>query len=304
MRRSFFIVLNPSAGVPRRRFFADVIAGLAANGASATVVEHGDPVTAAATVRTALGRHDAIVAAGGDGTVRLVAASIGDAEVPMGLIPLGTGNVLAREIDLPRQAADVVETLLHGEIRTVQGALANGKPFYLMAGIGFDGRTVATLEQRLKRRLGRAAYAHAVLNAFSAPLDELVVNVDGRPYSANWVIVANARHYGGSFILAPRASIFTPGLEAILVRASSRAALLAQLLRLARGRLTAADNRHVTALPAQTLVVTSLKPVPVQLDGDRFNTTPIEIDALGPQVRLIVPGSVDRHEKATENRLI
>ncbi len=98
MRRSFFIVLNPSAGVPRRRFFADVIAGLAARGASATVVEHGDPATAAAAVRAALGRHDAIVAAGGDGTARQVAASIGDAEMPMGLIPLGTGNVLAREI--------------------------------------------------------------------------------------------------------------------------------------------------------------------------------------------------------------
>ncbi len=289
MRRSFFIVLNPSAGVPRRRFFADVIAGLAARGASATVVEHGDPEAAAAAVRAALGQHDAIVAAGGDGTVRQVAASIGGADIPMGLIPLGTGNVLAREMGLERQPGEVVETLLHGSIKTVHGALANGQPFYLMAGVGFDGRTVAALEQRLKRRLGRAAYTHAVLNAFSAPLDELVVEVDGRPYAANWLIVTNARHYGGSFILAPRASIFAPGLDAILVRARSRVGLLTQMLRLARGRLTDADNRHVTAIPARTVRITSSKPVPVQLDGDRFGSTPLEIDAHGPQLRLIVP---------------
>jgi diacylglycerol kinase (ATP) len=207
----------------------------------------------------------------------------------MGLIPLGTGNVLAREIALPRRAGAVVEALLNGRVETVHGARASGQPFYLMAGIGFDGRTVAALEQRFKRRLGRAAYGHAMLRSLNAPLDEISVEIDGRPYAANWVIVTNARHYGGSFILAPRASIFTPGLEAILVRASSRLGLLAQLLRLTRGRLTADDNRHVTVLPARTVLVTSLQPVPVQLDGDCFGVTPLTIDADGPHLRLIVP---------------
>ena len=289
MRRRFYIILNPTAGVPRYRFFAKVLDGLAGRGAVATVVEHVDPVAAAAAVRAAVASHDVIVAAGGDGTVRQVAGIVGDFDIPIGVIPLGTGNVLAREIGLQLSPPAVVDTLLDGPVATVHGARANSEAFFLMAGIGFDGRTVAALDMRLKRRLGRAAYTHAVVQAWRAPVDELEVEIDGRPYAANWLIVTNARHYGGSFMLTPRGSIFTPGLEAIVIRAHSRRVLLAQMLRLAQGRLTADDNRNVTAVPARSVRVTSAKAVPVQLDGDRFGATPLTIDAGGPQLRLIVP---------------
>jgi len=289
MRRRFLIVFNPTAGVPRYRFLAKVVDGLASRGAVATVVEHVDPEAAAAAVRAAAASHDVVVAAGGDGTVRQVAGIIGDFEIPMGVIPLGTGNVLAREIGLQLTPPAVVDTLLDGPVAIIHGARANGAAFFLMAGIGFDGRTVAALDQRLKRRLGRAAYAHAVVQAWRPPVDELEIEIDGRPYAANWLIVTNARHYGGSFQLTPRGSIFTPGLEAIVIRAPSRRALFAQMLRLAQGRLTAADNRRVTAIPARSVRVTAPKAVPVQLDGDRFGATPLTIDADGPQLRLIVP---------------
>ena len=74
-----------------------------------------------------------------------------------------------------------------------------------------------------------------------------------------------------------------------MIRAPTRRALFAQMLRLAQGRLTAADNRRVTAIPARSVRVTAPKAVPVQLDGDRFGATPLMIDADGPQLRLIVP---------------
>jgi diacylglycerol kinase family enzyme len=289
MRRRFFIVHNPTAGVPRHGFFTAVLSALLARGAIVTVFEHPDPATAANAVREALHGYDAIVAAGGDGTARRVAAMIGDAAVPLGLIPLGTGNVLAREIGQRRRPADVAATLLDGPVATIHGARANGEPFYLMAGVGFDGRAVAFLDQRLKRLLGRAAYASAVIRAWRAPADQLDVEVDGSRYRANWLIVTNARHYGGGFVLTPRGSVFSPGLEAILVNAPHRFRLTWQMLRLAGGRLADMDNPHVTAMAAARIVVTASTPVPVQLDGDRFGGTPVTIDANGPQLRLIVP---------------
>lgn len=290
MRRRFYIVLNPTAGVPRRGFLTAVVDGLAARGATATVVEHADATLVGGAVRSAIGHYDAIVAAGGDGTIRQVAAALGNADVPLGIVPLGTGNVFAREIGLARNPAAVVQTLLDGAEVDIRGARANGAPFYLMAGVGFDARTVAALDQGWKRRIGRAAYGQAVLRAWQAPADELVVEIDDTTFAANWLIVTNARHYGGSFVLSPRRSIFTSGLEAVLIRAADRQRLFEQLVRLALGRLTTDDNSHVTTVPAKRLRIRSSSAVPVQIDGDKYATTPLTIDADGPQLRLIVPG--------------
>src|SRR5438046_2811870 len=83
-------------------------------------------------------------------------------------------------------------------------------------GAGFDARVVGALDQRLKSRLGKAAYAGPLLGAIIRPIDTLIVTVDGRRHGATWAVIANARHYGGHFVLAPRTGILERGLEAIL----------------------------------------------------------------------------------------
>ena len=294
MRHRFFIVLNPSAGVPRQRFFAEVLARLNARGAVSTVIEPREQSEAAAAVRAACASHDVIVAAGGDGTIRQAAAAAGCSQIPLGLIPLGTGNVVAREIGLQRTAKAVADTLIDGPIRTVHGARANGEPFYLMAGAGFDGRVVGCLNQSLKRTLGRAAFGPAMMSAWRQPIDRLQVTIDGQHHTANWMIVANARHYGGSFVLAPDASIFEAGLKVILIRAETRRDLAWQIMRIARGSFGHADCPAVRVLDAHRVIVTCADPssplqIPVQVDGDKFGTLPLDIDANGPQLRLIVP---------------
>ena len=293
MRQRFCIILNPSAGVPRKRFIADVLARLAARGAITTVVEPRNRSEAAIAVREACSTHDVIVAAGGDGTVRHAAAALGSLAMPLGLIPLGTGNVLAREIGLRRDAVFVADTLVDGEERIVHGATANGEPFFLMAGAGFDGRVIGCLNQSLKRRMARAAYAPAMIRALLQPIDRLHVTIDGITHSANWAIAANARHYGGSFIVSPNSSIFEPGLKVIMIQADTRRDLVVQLLRIAQGSLAKGDHASVNVLDGQKIRIAALsnivEPVLSQLDGDAYSALPIEIDARGPQLRLIVP---------------
>ena len=112
----------------------------------------------------------------------------------------------------------------------------------------------AALDQRLKSRVGKAAYAGPLLGALIRPVDTLNVTIDGRHRTASWAVIANARHYGGHFVLAPRTGILQRGLEAILFKTRSRAVLLGQLMSLAAGRLeprAVARRRRRDAAPAR-----------------------------------------------------
>jgi diacylglycerol kinase (ATP) len=295
MRKRLFIITNPTAGIPRHRFFVAVLERLKAYGVVVTVIASLTREDAPTVMSAACRTNDAIVAAGGDGTFRQAAAvlaGLGIGDMPIGLIPLGTGNVLAHELGLRRTADAVADMLIFGTERIVYGALANDEPFYLMAGVGFDGHVIATLSQRLKRLTGQAAYAPAVLSVLQRPVDDLAIEIDGAHHTANWLIAANGRYYGGRFVAAPTASIFSPGLKAVLVRAANRRQLVMRLVQLGSGQAGVCEG--VDIVDARRIVVTSGKAVArqsvaCQIDGDGFGTTPLVIDANGPQVRVIVP---------------
>src|SRR5262249_15061601 len=100
-------------------------------------------------------------------------------------------------------------------------------------------------------------------------------------------IVARARHYGGSFVLFPKADMRRAGLHAVLVSARSRVQLLARLLSLPAGRLASAPGVRVVA--CHRAMIRSRQPVAVQIDGDAIGTTPLEIESGGATLDLIVP---------------
>lgn len=307
MRRRFLLVRNPNAGLSGSTLLGDVVARLAGEQASVRVISAGSIDDAHRLVDEALASEpvDAVVAAGGDGTIRALAQTLSRWAVPLGIIPVGTGNVMAREIGLAPQGELVAQTLLTGRSVTIHGALANGQPFFLMAGIGFDGRIVHALNQPLKRTLGRAAYVPPILANVAKRIDDLLVVIDGKEEEANWVVAANSSHYGGAFIIAPGAHLDTPGLSAVLVKSSNRAELLLQLAYLAAGRFDRC--RGVTIRPFSRLKATARREqVPVEIDGDPFGYSPVEIEANGPKLDLIVPahfvssqGALDRRSPAT-----
>jgi diacylglycerol kinase family enzyme len=172
-------------------------------------------------------------------------------------------------------------------------ARANGEPFLLMTGAGFDARVVGALDQRWKSRIGKFAYAGPVLAQLVRPLDRLHVLIDGKSHSASWAVIANARHYGGPFVLARKAGIQRRGLHAILFKARHTGVLAGQLLSLALGGLDAraARGSDIEMLPCARARITSPRPVPTQLDGDCFGTTPVEVDEGSCELALIVPAA-------------
>jgi diacylglycerol kinase (ATP) len=299
MRKRFFLIFNKDAGTSRLAAVRAVVAELAKAGAavtwSAATTAAAARAEAAEAARSAA--FDAVVAAGGDGTMRQVAAGVAGSGVPLGCVMLGTGNVLAHELALPRRAASVARSLLHDGTCPVELGLANGEPFLLMAGVGLDGRIVAALDHRVKSVIGRAAYVAPALRTLRLPLDRLEVEIDGRTFPATWAVITGARCYGGAFQLTGRTSLREPGLQAVLVRSRSRAQLVGQLLALARGRFDrragAAGSGIVIVPCAAAEVRSSGGAVPVQIDGDAFDATPLRVSARGGgHVGIIVPPSI------------
>jgi diacylglycerol kinase (ATP) len=294
MRRRFFLIYNPSAGRDRRLYIEAVVDALVDAGAEIVRSDAigADAACDAARIAARSGRYDALIAAGGDGTVRQAAiASIGTS-CPVGAVMMGTGNVLAHELGLPRAPAAIALMLQNGPTIDIELASANGEPFLLMAGAGFDGRIVANLNQSLKQRFARAAYGPATLSALRVPLDRLRVTIEGHEHTCAWAIVTSAARYGGAFQLTRQTSIHTSGLVAMLFRPRTRAELVAQAVALARGdldRRAALDPDWVTAIPCMAADIAADAPVPAQIDGDTFGSTPLSIRTNAGRVALIRP---------------
>jgi diacylglycerol kinase family enzyme len=174
-----------------------------------------------------------------------------------------------------------------GPVREIEGARANGEPFFLMAGAGLDGEIIARLSHSVKQRVGKAAYAMPVLGALSHRQGILECDVDGQRHEAGWIVVAKSRCYGGSFVIAPDAGVLKPGLVAVLFKSDSRIVRVRQLLALATGAL--ARDPSVTMIPCTRVDVASARPQRVEIDGDEFGATPLKIVAGGPRAALILP---------------
>jgi diacylglycerol kinase family enzyme len=293
MRRRFALVFNARAGVAWPRLLTAVLKKLEARGAEVTALKTLSAEDATRQVRelARAGGYDAVIAAGGDGTIRAVAAGAAGTGLPVGIIPLGTGNVMRYEIGLKNSADHVASTLLDGPDILVEGGTVNGAPFFLMVGAGFDGRIVRHLSHKTKRLLGRLAYGGPIIRTLWAGLDKIEVEVDRRAMRASWVIVSNASRYGGSFTLTRATKLGAPGLVAVVVTGTTRTALLKTSLALTLGRLARKETcpAGVEVIPCRHVRISGPAPVPVEIDGDEGGETPVEIQAGGVAVHFIVP---------------
>jgi diacylglycerol kinase (ATP) len=292
-RKSFALVYNARAGVARPKLLDGVLAALKSADATVFVLPARSAKEASARVAelAAGGGADAVIAAGGDGTFRAVATGAANTSLAIGYIPLGTGNVLAYELGLRKRAQDVAQNLLENPVIPIQGGLVNGVPFFLMVGAGFDARIVNGLNYKTKRWFARAAYTVPVTKTLLRGPESFDVDVDGRAFSASWVIVTRASHYGGAFTLTRDTQLGRPEMIAILFDATSRYQLLKAAAGLGLGLHVRPETRSagVTVIPAARVQIGRRIVMPVQVDGDEAGVSPVEVVASGPTVQLIVP---------------
>jgi diacylglycerol kinase (ATP) len=300
--KTMLLILNPTAGRRRRGLVDAVVSCVRQEGWAVDVVETiaaGDARRLAMTCDA--GRYGVIAVAGGDGTINEVVNGLAgrDGEAPaVGIVPLGTANVLAHELGLGFSATAIARTMVAGRELLVQpGQATNGvgtRCFSLMAGAGFDAKVVAGVSAPLKRRWGRAAYVwRSLVEARRYLPVRYQVEIDGICHEASSVIVTRSRHYAGPYVVAPDAALGKPLLHVCLFERWGRSQTFRFGLALLRGRLPGTVGyRVVTGQAVRVSVLYDAgerREQPVQIDGDDALTLPVSIGLSTGTVRLLQP---------------
>lgn len=282
------LIANPIAGGNARRQIDRLCRHLTERGHDVDLFltsARGDAEAAARAAREQ--GYERIVAAGGDGTLNEVINGLAPSTIPLAFIPLGTVNVLALEIGLPFDLLAAAEVAISGVPTPVCLGTAGKRKFLLMAGIGFDAQVVRALDSRLKRGIGRFAYVVAALKILSTwqPSPLIVTLADGSKEQVEGVIIGNGRLYGGSFSLTPHACLEADTFEVLLLRRSSRWALLRAGLCALRHRPPAPWDGTLLHTPRLTISGEA----PIQIDGDDFSDLPCTFATLPGAITLVLP---------------
>jgi YegS/Rv2252/BmrU family lipid kinase len=278
------VVYNPTAGRRRVRHLWSVLDVLVAHGVRLEVVETRGAGHARSLAHEAVrcGMR-LVVAAGGDGTIAEVADGMAGSSCRLGIIPLGTANVLAHELHLPFAANDVASTLVSDSVMTLWPGIARSasgsRLFVQMLGIGFDAHVVHHISRPVKRALGRGAYVVQTLRELPRyKFEPMQVHIDGVLHEAGSVIVSKGCLYGGPYMLAPEASPGSPGFSVVLFKSGIGSALLAGAA-LPMNMMSKLPG--VIRLRASDIVFNGAQVLPAQSDGDPAGCTPLHVtDAL------------------------
>ncbi|MDX5593026.1 diacylglycerol/lipid kinase family protein [Pseudovibrio sp. SPO723] len=221
---------------------------------------------------------DIVAVAGGDGSINEAAQALQERafKPALAIIPFGTANVLASELNIPSNPKDLAHLLATGKTRKLHHGLANGRPFYIMASTGFDAEVVHLLPLRLKRKLGKLAYINTALRlAWTRRRCIFRVKTEGEMIECRMVIAANGKHYGGRYGLFQEGSVLEDGLTLVLLAKDNPVALMRYGIRLWMGTLHRAKD--VQILQTKQAYIESYKPAAVQIDGEPYGGTPLEI---------------------------
>ena len=213
-----------------------------------------------------------VLAAGGDGTIRAVCAGLGGSGVPLGVLPLGTGNLLARNLDLPLDLGEALQVALAGRDRVLDlaRATAGQQPatsFVVMAGLGFDAQMMADAPEGLKKAVGWPAYLLSGLHHLRDPAGELELVIDDGPpitRPARGVVIGNVGELQGGLALLPDAVPDDGILDVVLLAPRN----LVHWARLVARLLARRPDRSVSRWTARHVEVRTAAPTEVQLDGE------------------------------------
>ncbi|HEY3760845.1 MAG TPA: diacylglycerol kinase family protein [Verrucomicrobiae bacterium] len=210
------VIFNPAARGNKARHFRHHLSEIGGQSALKATAAAGDARRLAAdAVKDGF---DVIVAAGGDGTVHEVLNGIGDApggfeKARLGVLPLGTVNVFARELNMPLKMEKAWEHLLRGQERKIDlpyaEFLATGKKVYFvqLGGAGLDVRAIELVDFSVKKKIGPLAYVIAGLKALFEKKLQIKATANGSSYSGELVLVGNGKYYGGPFEVFPSADL-------------------------------------------------------------------------------------------------
>jgi diacylglycerol kinase (ATP) len=301
------LVYNPVSGrissIPSVQFAAEEFRALGwqINLIPSDSAEH---ITQLARSAAQAGR-DALIIAGGDGSVMRAATGLAGSKTFLAVLPTGTANVWAKEIGLPRikrgnqkTIQQVINQITSGRVQAVDIGQCNGQPFLLWVGIGLDGIVVGQLEGRRRkpRPFAELRYAVQILrNALSWKGVSLSLQADGKKYAGTFVIalVSNIRAYAGGYVeISPQACLDDGQMDLWLFEGNSRRASFKYAVGVFFGLHK--KSKHVQHIPFKELTLQSNAPLASQIDGEPLTlANPVRITVQSKRINVLVPRNAE-----------
>jgi YegS/Rv2252/BmrU family lipid kinase len=233
---------------------------------------------------------DCAIVGGGDGTLNAAAFGVIEAGLPLGILPLGTANDLARTLDIPSDLDGAAKVIAEGRTRNIDLGIVNGQPFFNVASIGLSAELAQQLTTEIKRRFGRLGYG----------LVAMKVLVQARPFRATIVsetetarvrtlqiAVGNGRFYGGGNAVEKDAAIDDQNLDlySLELERAWKLALMARSFRYGEHGAWS----EVRAIRAKEFDIRTRRPRPVNADGEIVTQTPAHFSIRPRAVRVFAP---------------
>jgi YegS/Rv2252/BmrU family lipid kinase len=217
---------------------------------------------------------DLVLAIGGDGTIRAVCEELAGTGIPVGIVPAGTGNLLARNLDIPLYLRSAVDVGLNGQDRAIDMVEVSGDKmedatFLVMAGLGFDAAIMEGVNEDIKAKVGWLAYVWSALKSLMFPAVRVEVSVDGAPFTrhrARTLVIGNVGFLQAGMPLIPDAAIDDGKLDVVLLYPRRFLSWLPLAVRvLTKNPRT---DETITRMTGTEVVVRTHVDAPRQLDGD------------------------------------
>ena len=288
-----FIVNPASGGHTAGKHFAKLQAFINSAGVNYSVVYTQKPNEAGKLAKDAIaGGTTCIIAVGGDGTISEVAQELIYTNIPLGILPFGTGNDFVRMLNLPTNSEDALYDIFHNQPRPVDAATANGRVFINVGGFGFDVHVLhktKRLKQFIKGNLGYVLGLIATL--FTYKTYNITVTTPSEQFRTTALITAvgNGRYFGGGMPITPKANITDGLLDVCIIKGMPFYKTLKILSLFAKGKHI--ESPLTMYFNATEITIESTPNDFAQIDGEIILNTPVTFKAL-PQALLLFTGDI------------
>jgi YegS/Rv2252/BmrU family lipid kinase len=232
---------------------------------------------------------DCVVLGGGDGTLQRAAPALVETGLPLGILPLGTANDLARTLGMSVDLSRAAEIIVAGRLRPIDLGSANGALFFNVAHIGLGARLKARLTPDLKQQWGRLSYLRALIQTVAErrPFEAILEHGQKKERVRTIEIaVGNGRFFGGGMAVSEEATIDDALLDVSSIAAVSLWKLIGLMFRLRGGARKGQEAVHLVR--TQELTVHTKRPMRVSADGEWATETPVHFRVLPRALQVYV----------------
>jgi diacylglycerol kinase (ATP) len=269
---------------------AQAIEHLQAKGLDLLEESSAKPEELSDLIRNYRDRVDLVIVGGGDGTLNAVTEGLVDTQLPLGVLPLGTANDLARTLGIPTDLSQACEIITQGNLQRIDLGWVNGKYFFNVASLGLSVQITQQLTTEVKRRWGVLAYLATAVRVIrqSRPfLAEIACQEQTIQVRTVQVAVGNGRHYGGGMTVVEDAAIDDNRLDLYSLELRHWWQIIPLLPAMRGGQHV--NSSYVRALAGKEFTVRTRKPRPINTDGEITTYTPATFRVVPKALSVLVP---------------